>query len=841
MRTFTMFLLVWMGSAFGQVLDKQAMMDRQTFWDNRDWPWYQANIPFLETPDADIDTTWYYRWELVTKHLVYGSPETGYVYTEFTDRPFWSGRYGAISCAAGHHLYEVRWLKDRRYSQDYSKYWFRTEGAQARRYSTWLADSVLAIAMVQGDQAFAADLLDDLIKHYKGWEQKHWVDKVGMFWQVGHDDGMEFNIDSRQTKNILAGAPSYRPSFNAYMYADARAIAAIARRAGKEEISKEYTAKADALRDKVQEMLWDNKRQFFFPVYKNDEVSKEGDVVKAMTKTYESGKFAGSDKGRQEIGFVPWQFDLPQQGKGYEVAWKTLMDPQGFFAPFGPMTVERNDPMFYLSKSCCWWSGMSWPYATTQTLAAMANLLDHYQQDAVTRDDYFKLLKIYTMTHRKNGKPYIAEACHPETGSWDGHDGYNHSEHYFHSGYCDLIVTGLVGLRPRNDDTIEVNPLAPTAWDYFCLDDIAYRGRRVSIVWDKTGNRYKKGAGLSIWADGKEIARADRLQRLSAALPAVIGGDVPRKPRPLNYAVNNDGLRFPRPIASHTSEHSELAKLNDGQYWYTISPPNRWTAEGSASDSDWCGIDFGTPRPIHTVKLCLLDDGKTVVAPRTVVIESWDGSDWKSVPGQKGPDQWVGHRASTITFPAVQASRIRAVLTHADNGRSGVSEFEAWGDGTLPVTPAPQPPPSLATNPTGKGFPKASASFTSKFDKIDEVNDGKVVFTPNPRNRWTSYESKNPTDWVEIDFGKEVTAARAELSIYDDRGGVRAPQSYLPEYWTGSEWKACERLVFDPKKPGGGRINTVTHTPVKTSKFRIVFTHRDKSRSGLTELEVWPE
>ena len=59
----------------------------------------------------------------------------------------------------------------------------------------------------------------------------------------------------------------------------------------------------------------------------------------------------------------------------------------------------------------------------------------------------------FALTHRKNGKPYLAEACHPETGSFEGHDGYNHSEHYFHSSFNDLVITGLAGLRPRDDDT----------------------------------------------------------------------------------------------------------------------------------------------------------------------------------------------------------------------------------------------------------------------------------------------------------------------------------------------------------------------------------------------------
>src|SRR4051812_44324122 len=63
-----------------QVLDKQKILDRQTFWDNRDWEWYKQNIPFFESPDSELDTTYYYRWELVTKHMVYASPATGYVY-----------------------------------------------------------------------------------------------------------------------------------------------------------------------------------------------------------------------------------------------------------------------------------------------------------------------------------------------------------------------------------------------------------------------------------------------------------------------------------------------------------------------------------------------------------------------------------------------------------------------------------------------------------------------------------------------------------------------------------------------------------------------------------------
>lgn len=110
------------------LLPKQELLEKETFWDNKDWEWYKSNIPFFECPDSEIQTTYYYRWELLTKHLTYGSPNSGYSFTEFIDRPFWSGTYGAISCPAGLQLYEARWLRDSRYARDYSRYWLKTPG-----------------------------------------------------------------------------------------------------------------------------------------------------------------------------------------------------------------------------------------------------------------------------------------------------------------------------------------------------------------------------------------------------------------------------------------------------------------------------------------------------------------------------------------------------------------------------------------------------------------------------------------------------------------------------------------------------------------------------------------
>lgn len=834
------FFLTW--SAFAGVLDPQKQLEAQTFWDNRDFDWYRANIPLFECPDADITTTWYYRWELTTKHLTYGSPESGYSYTEFIDRPFWSGAYGAISCPAGHQLYEVRWLRDPTFARDFSRYWFRTTGAQPRNYSTWLADSVWAVHLVHPDDAFTKDLLPDLARNYAEWEKRLFVPGTGLFWQIGHDDGMEFNIASRQTRDIFRGAPSYRPSFNAYMWADAQAIAHIADLAGDRVQAAAFRAKADAIKARLQDWLWDPKRDFFLIRFKNDELNEKdfpGKPIKAGTLIYEDGPFAGSPEGRELIGYVPWQFNLPDPG--YESAWKFLMSTNHFFAPFGPSFVGRNDPLFVLKKSCCWWSGQSWPYANTQTLKALANLLQNYRQEVITRADYLTLLQIFARTHRKDGKPYIAEAAHPFTGSWEGHDGYNHSEHYFHSGYCDLIVTGLAGLKPRNDDTLELDPLAPADWPWFALDNVPYRGRSISIVWDRDGSRYGLGAGLHVLADGREIASSKSLKKLTARLPAA--KPAPTQPKVVNFLVSNDGDYYPQVTASHTAAKTSLSRLNDGNYWYTQHPPNRWTSEGSTNAGDWIEIDLGVARRIDTVKLYLLDDGEKVVAPASFRLEHWNGSAWAEIADQtRTPEQPAGHRANVVRFPALETRKLRVTFVHGANGRTGLTELEAWGPLQGVYEPAPPPAGNLALNQRGEGFPKCTASFHDVFGGVPRLaNDGRVIYRPTPLNRWTSYGSTNAVDWLEVDFGEPKTFGRVELCVYDDRGGVQPPTAFAFETWDGQAWQPVADAALQPERPVGSAVNTATFAPREARMLRVLFTNRDKARSGVTEILVWKE
>lgn len=475
------------------------------------WLFLKNNIPLFDCPDKDLELTYYFRWWTFRKHIK-DTPD-GYVITEFLPQVSWSGKHNTISCAAGHHFYEGRWLHDSRYLDNYAQFWFR-KGGSPRRYSFWAADAIYNYYLVNSNKDFIIDLLPDLISNYELWEEgKMW----GKYYIGMNEDGLFSTIDDRDGMEVSIGGHGKRPSINSYMYGDALAISKIAEMAGKNEISDQYRNKAGKIKSLVQEKLWDNDSDFF------KILSTETDSLNDV---------------HELIGYTPWYFNLPDKDEGYEVAWSQIKDPEGFKANFGPTVAEQRHPEFEVSYDGheCKWNGPSWPYASSVTLTAMANVLNNYPQESIVNSDYFDLLQTYSRSHRRttnSGRivPWIDENINPFTGEWlaraqletydpetgwsDKKGGKERGKDYNHSSFCDLVISGLVGLRPRSDNRIEVNPLVPEdTWDWFCLDNVLYHGKIITIVWDKNGKKYNKGKGFKIYADGTLLARSAKLEHL---------------------------------------------------------------------------------------------------------------------------------------------------------------------------------------------------------------------------------------------------------------------------------------------------------------------------------------
>ncbi|MEY4432549.1 MAG: hypothetical protein RLZZ44_679 [Bacteroidota bacterium] len=452
------------------------------------WVWMKKNIPFFECPQKNFEEIYYYRWWTARKHIK-KTPQ-GYAISEFLVQRSYADKYNLISSALGHHNNEFKWLRDSKYLQQNIKLWYRGQEGKPlkklRNFSSWNADALYNVYLVHKDTSFLLDIFPDLVDEFKAWEGDR-RRKDGLFWQFDVKDGMEESLSGgRKVKNA-------RPTINSYMFGNAQALSKIAKLKGDGQLESYFQQKADTLRQLVQTKLWNEEASFF-------ETLTEKDTLANV---------------REAIGFIPWYFNLPQKDKGYEKAWEQLKDEKGFSAPFGITTAERRSPRFRShGTGTCEWDGAVWPFATAQTLTAMANLLNNYSQSFVDKSDYFKQLNRYVESQYYRGKPYIGEYLDETTGYWLMGD-RERSRYYNHSTFNDLVISGLIGLRPREDELIELNPLIPQdKWDWFCLDGLWYHGNTITILWDKTGEKYHKGKGLRVFKNGIEIAFSEKLEKI---------------------------------------------------------------------------------------------------------------------------------------------------------------------------------------------------------------------------------------------------------------------------------------------------------------------------------------
>jgi hypothetical protein len=449
--------------------------------------WMRRNIPLFDCPQENFKEMYYYRWWTLRKHIK--RTPVGYGMTEFLVQRSYADRYNLIACAIGHHVMESRWLRDTTYLHQILRTWYYGNDGQAmtkmNKFSSWNPAAVLEMWKVQGDNDFLFGLKSRLEEEYARWERTNRL-ASGLYWQGDVQDGMEESISGGRKKQYA------RPTINSYMFGNAKALAVMNRMTGEAAKAADYELKADTLRRLVETKLWNKDHQFFETL--------RGDTSAVV---------------REAIGYIPWYFNLPSSSK-YDVAWEQLTDEQGFSAPYGLTTAERRHPQFRShGVGKCEWDGAIWPFATSQTLTALANFINGSNGVHGLDGVFFNQMELYVESQHHRGRPYIGEYLDEKNGAWLMGD-RERSRYYNHSTFNDLMITGIVGLRPQEDGSIVVNPLVPQdKWNYFCLDGVNYRGHILTILWDKDGQRYHQGSGLTLMVDGKVVANRQDIGKLT--------------------------------------------------------------------------------------------------------------------------------------------------------------------------------------------------------------------------------------------------------------------------------------------------------------------------------------
>lgn len=462
--------------------------------------WALINIPRFECPDEEIERTYYFRWWTYRKHL--RKTPDGWVVTEFLPDVPWAGKNNTISCPLNHHFMEGRWLRDKKYLDDYLRFMVKDGAINGPcAYACAPAWCAAERAKVTGNRSTLAALLPDFVRNYEAWE-KGWTLKNGTFIAGFMPKRGLFDLTGDREGTECALSPDgARPMVNSMMWAEAKTISRLATESGDDALAARFADKSAALEKAIKGTLWNTKKRFFTTL------STDGSL----------------DDVCELHGYAPFYFRMPLMD-GFGDAWRLLLSERGFSAPKGLTFPTRDTPGFNaepdFEKHECLWDGPSWPYATSVTLTALYETLQSGVEIPARKADFVRLLKQYAAQHvrvREDGKTvsWIDENLNPFTGDWQARTILSEQarrerrapqfrergKDYNHSTFCDIVIVGLCGIMPQSDGRLVVKPLAPDEWDWWCIDGVRYHGRDVTVLFDRDGTHYGRGRGLVVLPD----------------------------------------------------------------------------------------------------------------------------------------------------------------------------------------------------------------------------------------------------------------------------------------------------------------------------------------------------
>jgi hypothetical protein len=491
--------------------------------------WFAENVPYFDCSDPAFKKMWYYRWWIVRFHLVDlrdGATE------DLRDFAFYEGKLGfdnPIVFAVPAQLKELAYLRDPAYALSQLANAYRNRAANGaivdppgspywgETYSHWTVQAAAELNRVQPiPRRTLAELLPLMAADVRAWMSAYDADGDALPERslprvTGYDlDILSWWFWAGTKLDQEARPPAMeRVDFASFVYGNAAGLVELAAAAGDDALAAEFRDLAARIRGAALEQLWDDETAFFY-------AQRASDGARAPL--------------RELHGLFPFATGLAPDQATYRRALRYLVDPQEFWARFPPVITSQAHyrdwswEMDGLTRNIA-------PHPISMGGRTVLQAIRHYDQDVVTAGHLMELLRRYN--------DLVYPGVHPNDPTWrpNAHEYYSQWEPYareprpkpsdishdFHSMWLSLVIEGPVGLVPRADDVLEIDPLADD-WAYFLVDGLRYRGRDVTVAWDRPGDgapRYDGfPEGLSVRIDGSQVAHRDDLGRLEIDLAA---------------------------------------------------------------------------------------------------------------------------------------------------------------------------------------------------------------------------------------------------------------------------------------------------------------------------------
>ncbi len=500
--------------------------------------WFDENTPLFDCSDPWLTKLWYHRWHVVKKN--HSNPQVGLTLEDTFSQGRWNekGVSATITHGAGHVLRETRWLRDPRWAQNYFRgfarnqradglfrSWFvdgvvRPDGDEGK-YADWITAGVWDVHLVHPDEDFLAEALPALEKNVSYW-QTHSRDNDGLLAADVTDCPLGERRDASDVENHVK-----RLDLTSYQYANARALARVHALLGNRNAAADADALADTIKAALAQKSWDDETGFFYdvPPESDDETASLADLLHETDEKIKTAKTIAA--------FYPFYTGAGDADQA-RLAWPHLINPGEFWTAHPPASTSADSPAFSEEGEMrgrpltgYYGNGPTWPHASSLVISGLARSLREHGDAAFPagRETLMALINSFGRAQFEESdfdRPRTGAFYRGDTGKW-----VTDERDCNHSTWADLILTAVIGLVPRDDETLELHPLLPPigkgGWSHFCVQNVPYRGRLLTIVWDDLdapGDAYDDGEkGLTLYVNGRRHHRQPDLIPLTVELP----------------------------------------------------------------------------------------------------------------------------------------------------------------------------------------------------------------------------------------------------------------------------------------------------------------------------------
>ncbi|MCU0452970.1 MAG: hypothetical protein MUE68_04880 [Bacteroidetes bacterium] len=432
------------------------------------WKDHFASVPQFRSSDPFLTAAYWYRWYGLRLNTIYGG-EGNYEHPAVCEG---IGYFRApISYSAPCHMLENRWMHDPDLARgslrtfianqrddggfrgyiDVNHYRQEMHGASVVEpfyHADW-GRAVLALDAVHPSDEFLTEAYDGLKKYASYFDKERDEEVSGLYDIDNHyETGQEYmhrytavdpNADRDNWGEVfrLKGV-----DVTVYLYELKRALAAMARRLGKDDEAGLWDMESDRTREAVRTIMWDPVQEMFFDV---DPKTGRRTGVKAATC------------------FYPYLTDIVTRGHLTGLK-RHLLSPKEFWTPWPVPSTSVDDPTFSAEpvwkgkRMNCPWNGRVWPMTNShimEALAASAGRFNDRRLEKAASEFLSKFIRMLFFDQDPT-RPNCFEHYHPFTGQPSAYRGV---DDYMHSWVNDLIIHHVMGIRAE-PGVVRVRPLS---------------------------------------------------------------------------------------------------------------------------------------------------------------------------------------------------------------------------------------------------------------------------------------------------------------------------------------------------------------------------------------------